>query len=910
MENLLGEIRTGRMGIDRELVDILLSANDCLKTMIRDIDGSPAVDISDHLARLSAKMEGASPDVPEIVHNAGGGLTDLEGAIEEAVSRGQRAYIIDAANLNGNEIVARVKTIGQVAAAITPGGQAQLPDEYLFSESGLRLLITTVLDESLLPVALDIAPEKVVAVEGPDQLHSLAKPLPEATAPWPDPPSEPGPDGDGPEEPAVLPCQTELNDAQAKKSTPLSADETVRVHISLLNDLLDLASEMVLGRNQLLRILDAYRKDIPGINAVLQNIDGITTELQEKIMQTRMQPVAKVFNKFPRILRELSQKMGKEISLQVEGAGVELDKSIIEALGDPITHLVRNAVDHGIESPETREAAGKPRMGKIALKAYHEGGHVNIDITDDGTGIDTETIKRTALARGIIAPSEIPLMGEREFLELLFRPGFSTAERITDVSGRGVGMDVVKTNIERLGGTMEIMTTPGRSTTFRLILPITLAIISSLIVEVEGKKFALPQVNLQGLIRIKPGDYTRKIERIRDSDVLRYRGKLLPIIHLAEVLGSAKGVVDTEKTMRVLVIKSGSKLFGLVVDTIHDGEEILVKPLPRFLRDCQCYSGVTIMGDGRTAMILDPEGLIARAGLRFTDELKEMALKEAQQQEDSLTERQSLLLFKCAGPETLGIDLSMVARVEKIDAGRLERIGDREYIQFRGEAIRIIRPENYLPITGGAKGGQKLYVIIPKLAGCQMGVLIEKIIDTMEAEIKFNADDMTAKGLVGSAILDRRIVLIVNLYELFEMAEPKKLRAPENKGAHLEKTVLLAEDTPFFIKMEKKYLESAGYKVITALNGKEAWKILQENTVDAVVTDIEMPLWDGYELVRKIRADFRLGNLPVIAVTSRADQGSFIKGMEAGFDFYEVKLDRERLLEKLAMAFEKRSAAV
>ena len=915
MENLLGEIRNGKVDIDRELVDILLSANDCLKVMITDVEGSGAVDISAHVARLTEKLEGKAPeddlkkDESIEINQPGAGI------IKDALTRGQRAYIIDLAGAGDQSgIIERVKSIGRVAVAYNQGGLVKLSEKEFAAGEVSRIVITTVLEKSLLPIALEISEEIVEEIFNADRLKEIEVVCPPSDGPADIADRPDMCDAAAPEQTldTALSCtQDEDGDQQAKKNTLLTADETIRVHISLLNDLLDLASEMVLGRNQLLRILDAHRKDIPGISPVLQNIDGITTELQEKIMQTRMQPVAKVFNKFPRIIRELAKKMGKEISLQIEGAEVELDKSIIEALGDPLTHLVRNAVDHGIEKPDVRETGGKSRTGNISLKAYHEGGHVNIDITDDGMGIDTENIKIKALEKGIIVPSEIPLMGEREFLELLFRPGFSTAEKITDVSGRGVGMDVVKTNIEKLGGTMEIMTTPGLRTIFRLTLPLTLAIISSLVVEVEGQKFALPQVNLQGLIRIKPGDYTRKIEKIKGSDVLRHRGRLLPVIHLAEVLGRGKSVINTENIIRVLVIKSGSKLFGLVVDTVHDGEEILVKPLPRFLNDCQCYSGVTIMGDGRTAMILDPEGIISRAGLRFMDEMRDISSKDAQFLDHCLTETQNLLLFKCAGPETMGIDLSMVARVEKIDSSQIEAIGSREYIQFRGEAIRIIRPENYLPVNRSVSSSEKLYVIIPKHIDGQVGILIEKIIDTVEAEIKFNKDDIKAKGLVGSAIIDNKIVLFINIYELFEMAEPKKAGASaEIKETCVRKTVLLAEDTPFFVKMEKKYLESAGYNVLIALNGKEAWKTLQEYGVDAVVSDIEMPLMDGYELVRKIRADRGLANLPVIAVTSRADKGSVVTGMEAGFDFYEIKLDRERLLEKLKMAFEKRGDAV
>ncbi|OPX88726.1 chemotaxis protein CheW [Pelotomaculum sp. PtaB.Bin117] len=923
MENLLGEVRNGKLKVKNEMVDVLLAANDSLKNLIIDVENSDNIDISGHLANISANMSGHAgagrqievinermsvneqPDEEVIIADG------RESAILDAVERGQRVFKIShkidkEVALNYDlpaDFIKKIESIGR-----------------LIGYADNDFLITTVLEKSLAALALDIPEENIIELDVNDGLDELARLMDKGSNS-----SQTEKNACQPDVRPALPEQADFDAATAspaaaglpvsdgapdgtKKQQVVSIEDTIRVNVSLLNDLLNLVSEMVLGRNQLLRILGAYRKEITGLNVLLQNIDSITTELQEKIMQTRMQPVAKVFNKFPRIIRELSKKMGKVIELRMEGIDVELDKSIIEALGDPLTHLVRNAVDHGVETPDVREKAGKSRAGVIILKAYHEGGHVNIDIIDDGAGINVEIVKKKALQNGLISPSEASQMGERDLLALLFRPGFSTAENVTDLSGRGVGMDVVKTNIEKLGGVMEIMTKPGLGATFRLILPLTLAIIPSLIVEVAGQKFALPQVNLQEMVRIKPGDFSRKIEMIRDSWVMRLRGKLLPIVHLADVLGLPR-FFDPNQVIRTLVIKSGSKRFGLIVDLIHDGEEILVKHLPRYLNDCQCYSGVTILGDGKTAMILDPEGISNKAGLRFINENQEKSAVDAYAK--SMNERQNLLLFKCSGSETFSIDLSMVARVEKIQSDQIERIGDKEFIQFRGEALRLIRPEDYLPVTRVEKSNQTLFVIIPKLVRHPMGILIEKIYDTIEATIQFDREDVKAKGLVGSAILNNRIVLIINIYELFETASPEHYQ-PGDGMLETEKkqTVLLVEDTPFFIKMEKKYLEWAGYHVLTAYNGKEAWETLQENHVDVVVSDIEMPVMDGYELVSRVRADSRFARLPVVAVTSKADNRSIKRGMDAGFDYYEIKLDKEKLLKKVKLALEKGNKVV
>jgi chemotaxis protein histidine kinase CheA/methyl-accepting chemotaxis protein len=391
----------------------------------------------------------------------------------------------------------------------------------------------------------------------------------------------------------------EMRDAgnEIKENTK---DESLRVSVGLLNDLMDLAGEMVLGRNQLLRKLEDYVKTNPETKALLQNIDRITTELQEKVMQTRMQPIANVFNRFPRIIRDMSKALGKEIELSIEGADVELDKSIIEAIGDPLTHIIRNAADHGIEKPDVRANLGKPTAGLIQMKAYHEGGQVKVEVVDDGSGIDPNRVREKAINSGLITAREAEEMTEGEVLELIFRPGFSTAQEITDVSGRGVGMDVVKTNIEKLGGVVNVESTPGRGTRFILTLPLTLAIIPSLIVGVGGQRFALPQVNLQEMVRIKRDNPGMRIEHIHSAEVLRLRDRLLPLVRLSDLLGlkdkdGDKSIRDGDIT-RVLVLKAGSRRFGLVVDRVYDSEEILVKPLPRYIKDCRAYSGATIRG--------------------------------------------------------------------------------------------------------------------------------------------------------------------------------------------------------------------------------------------------------------------------------------------------------------------------
>jgi len=721
------------------------------------------------------------------------------------------------------------------------------------------------------------------------------------------------------------------------RPSSIAVEDSVRVGVSLLNSLLNLASEMVLNRNQLLRNLEPYRRNIIGIDPILQSIDHITTQLQETIMQTRMQPVANVFNKFPRIIRDLSKKLNKEIELCIEGADVEMDRTIIESLADPLTHLVRNSADHGLESSAERLSAGKPPVGQIKIKAYHEGGYVNIDIIDDGRGIDIEKVKQKAAEKGLIDRKNINDYSEREILQFLFEPGFSTKTAITDMSGRGVGLDVVKTNIEKLGGSIEIFTSPGNGTTIRLLLPLTLAIIPSLIVEVANQKFALPQANLQEIVRIKPGDVSRRIEYIHNSEVLRLRGRLLPIVHLATALGLKRTYIDPvsgerkeerRKTLydqrrkdnadyicrrtgysnivRIIVLKTGSRCFGIAVDHIHGSEEILVKALPKYVSECKCYSGVTIMGDGKIAMILDPEGIVQKAGMRFTDEMEDKSENDIEQLYESMREQQNLLIFRASGEEYLGIDLSLVSRVEEIKAEDIELVGDKEYIRFRNSSMRVIRPEKFLPISLADNKPGKYYVIVPKLIKNPMGIIAHKIEDTIRTSVSLDQETITGKGLFGSFIYNNKIILILNIYELFELVDPIKYAVKACKAAKGKNRVLLVEDTPFFLKIEYDYLTSAGYNVTTARNGKEAMRILNDEEFDIVISDISMPVMDGIELAKRIRLDKKYGDMPVIALTSLARDDQIKAGLDAGFDFYEVKLDKSSLLEKVELALKKR----
>ena len=473
---------------------------------------------------------------------------------------------------------------------------------------------------------------------------------------------------------------------------------------------------MVLGRNQLSQIVQPLVKDTPGLSPVIQHISRITTEMQGKIMQMRMQPVSNIFGKFHRVVRDLAKKLNKEIGLTTYGEEVELDRSIIEALSDPLTHLIRNSVDHGIELPEDREAAGKPRQGSIELRAYHQAGHVYIDIIDDGEGIDCAYVGEKAVEKGLITKEKMEDMSDRELARLIFKPGFSTATEISDVSGRGVGMDVVLTNIAQIGGSVDIDSRIGIGTTISLVLPLTLAIVSGLVIRTSDQCFVLPEANIDELVRIKPEEVALRINRVQNSQVLRLRDMLLPLIALDQVLHledpeakdgeeSFELSSDRIEPMRVLIIKHGISSFGLLVDEVENIEEIVVKPLPRYLEQQPCFSGASIMGNGDVSLILDVAGIFEKAGLRHLS----LPSGETDQSESrSITkDLQTLLLFNNGSDERFAMPLEQITRIERVKISKIEKIKDRHYLQYQGDKLRLVFLEDYLPVDRPDRSGQE-----------------------------------------------------------------------------------------------------------------------------------------------------------------------------------------------------------
>ncbi len=504
------------------------------------------------------------------------------------------------------------------------------------------------------------------------------------------------------------------------------ADTTIRVDVALLDKLVDLVGELVLTRNRILQFVP--EQNDPALEAASQRLNAVTSELQEGVMKTRMQPIGGIWSKFPRVVRDLSAACGKQIRVEMEGEETELDKSIIEAIKDPLTHLVRNSADHGIESAETRHRLGKSPEGRILLRAYHEAGQVNIVISDDGAGIDPVRIKNKAVECQMVSATQAAKLGDGEALQLIFLPGFSTAEKVTNVSGRGVGMDVVRTNIEKIGGLIELQSQLGIGTTVRMKIPLTLAIVPALIVGLgsdEGEeRFAIPQVSLVELVRISDG--VHGIELVHGAPVFRLRGSLLPVVDLA--VEFASGETQPRRNACIIVLQSGDKQFGLLVDAIHDTEEIVVKPIDQPLKTASVFAGATILGDGKVALVLDIPGLGQRASV--LSESRERIRQEAPAVPAEVVARQSMLVFENGDSERMAIPLARVSRLEEIDRDRVEKCRGRQVIQYRGQ----IMPLFPLSSSAGAHRGP-LNVIVCSRQGNEVGLVVENIIDVVDERI-------------------------------------------------------------------------------------------------------------------------------------------------------------------------------
>ncbi len=677
-----------------------------------------------------------------------------------------------------------------------------------------------------------------------------------------------------------------------------AANQTIRVNVQTIETLMTMVSELVLTRNQLLEISGRHKDN--EFDAPLQRLSNVTGELQEGVMQTRMQPIGNAWGKLPRIVRDLSMELDRPIELEMVGAETELDRQVLELIRDPLTHMVRNSADHGIEAPEERARAGKPKAGKIKVSAFHEGGHIIIDISDDGKGLNTAKLKEKALEKQVVSEAELNEMSDAQIHMLIFHAGFSTAEKVTSVSGRGVGMDVVRTNIELIGGTIDLNSVEGKGTSVKIKIPLTLAIISALIVEVCGERFAIPQLAVTELVRASTTGENR-IEKIKDAEVLRLRDNLLPLVRLSELLkmdseeNADKRTVLARDNIFVVVARVGKQEFGIIVDEVFHTEEIVVKPMSGMLKEVSIFSGNTIMGDGSVILIVDPNGVaqsVRKSGVEETGSEQEEEVEGKNEGEIS-----SLLLFEAGSSDPKAVPLSLVTRLEELDATSVEHSGSRHLVQYRGRLMPLI----YVDEKTARKSEGRLPMLVFSEGERSMGLVVDKILDIIEhgLDLQVEADE---PGFLGSAIVAGQATQILDVGHYLPQAFSDWFERKEQR-AHDRLRILYAEDSQFFRSMIVPVLQGAGFSVVVCEDGMEAFERVNAGEVyDLVVSDIEMPNMDGFTLAKMLKGHKKAKDWPFIALSAFTGPQAESRATDLGMFAYVAKFDRKGLVDALKAA--------
>ncbi|MGR7994617.1 hybrid sensor histidine kinase/response regulator [Xanthobacter sp. ZOL 2024] len=671
--------------------------------------------------------------------------------------------------------------------------------------------------------------------------------------------------------------------------------QSIRVSVGVLEQLMTMVSELVLTRNQLMEI--ARRHENSEYKVPLQRLSNVTGELQDAVMRTRMQPIGNAWQKLPRIVRDLAQDLGKLIDLEQIGAETELDRQVLDQIKDPLTHMVRNSADHGLESPDERRAAGKSERGLIRLSAYHEGGHVIVEISDDGRGLNVARIRTKVIENGLAAEAEVAKMSDAQVFRYIFHAGLSTAEKVTNVSGRGVGMDVVRSNIEAIGGTVEVRSRAGQGSTFIIKIPLTLAIVPALIVRAEGERFALPQSAVVELVRVQPGS-DHAVKWLNDAPVLCLRDKLLPIVSLGSLLGLSTGgaarPTGGSDDALIVVLKVGHQTFGVVVDAVSHTEEIVVKPMSSALRQIPMVSGSTILGDGRVIMIVDPGGLAQSAAARAAEAEEDSRAAHEEVRRAVSEERTSLLLFRAGSRNLKAVPLALVTRLEELEVASIERVKGYPVIQYRGALIPVLYANE--EVRRAESGTQPMLVFSDD--GRTMGLVVDEIVDIVETPFDLQLSPSNMPEVLGATVVSGQATELLDVGFYINVAFGERFVQMLRPAARAR--LLLVDDSSFHRDMLAPVLKGNGYEVTACASAREALERLEdEGGFDAIVSDVELPDMDGFALASAVRSNPRRQNLPIIALSAGRDRDAIERGRAAGFTDYVAKFDRSGLIAAL-----------
>ncbi|MCB9495689.1 MAG: hybrid sensor histidine kinase/response regulator [Fibrobacteria bacterium] len=706
-------------------------------------------------------------------------------------------------------------------------------------------------------------------------------------------------------------------------------DGTIRIGVEVLDQLLELIGEVVLGRNQLL----SHHRDDPRFTVLSRSI----TRLHQHVIRTRMQAVGVLFERYRRTVRDLSLQLGKKVEILIEGGDLELDRTVLEALADPLTHLVRNALDHGLENGEERSQAGKQVIGVISLRAMHESGQVVIEVQDDGRGIDLERVRTKVVERGLVEPAEAACMVERDLFAWLFHPGFSTRDEATDLSGRGVGMDVVKSNLERMGCSVELSSRAGKGTVVTIGIPLTQAmvnssVISGLIIRIGGHTLALPQMAVSEVVRLTGPDRRERIETIHGKEVFKLRDKVLPLVHLEDVLGIPRtfahptGGFPPERRNRfadrrtrrdpgdsdrpsgpdrrvrselLVVLHYRHEWFGVLVDQIVGTEEIVVRRPPELLKGRRVFAGSTILGNGTVSLILDIGGMVEEGGLDFANRSRGRAIHAGRSSQREIEQR--VVVFSCAEDEHFAIPVGLLSEIDRCKTTDIRRIGSREFVQRHGMSVPLLRLDKHIDIRPLPETNESFTVLIPSRLSFPTAIMAGKIEGTLVLGDDINTKEADEKGVMGTFFRDGKLVSLLDIYSLLQGSDPERYKSDIRPEVH-EARILFAEDQLFFRQLVVQYFRSHGIRNVVAVpDGRVALDLLMQDPkrFDILVSDIEMPNMNGFQLVSMVKSDPRMAHLKVMALTSLEGEANKQKGFEAGFDAYEIKLDKDRVLRCL-----------
>lgn len=879
-ENVLGRFRDGDLEVSGESVTIIFESIDVIKSIVGEIEATGAegdMDTSDLIKRLDAIFEGGDSAPAEA---------------EDVAAEATPATEYDIDQYTGEPIIFEPIPAGtSFDEPSTDNAQtdAAKPEYDIDQYTGEPIVFEPV------PAGTSFDANEQVAAEPVAPAAAVEKTAPKADEKPP-----------------------------AKAKGPIETTQTLRVNVDVLEDLMTMVSEMVLTRNQLLQLM-RENQDSEFI-APLQRLNQVVSELQEGVMKTRMQPIGNAWSKLPRIIRDLALELDKKINLDMRGKETELDRQVLDLIKDPLTHMVRNSGDHGIESPAERVAAGKPETGTVILNAFHEGGHIIIEISDDGKGLPMDKIKEKIIKNELATEAELAEMTDQQIQQYIFKAGLSTAEKVTSVSGRGVGMDVVKTNIEKIGGAIELKSIEGKGSTFTIKIPLTLAIVSALIVEAGNERFAIPQLAVRELV-MASSHGENQIEMIKGAPVYRLRDHLLPLVTLSDLLKlnsplhdeeqliSDASAEETQENMQenntpqnqyIVVTQVGTYSFGIVVDRVFDTEEIVVKPVAAILRDIELFSGNTILGDGSVIMILDPNGIAQATGEVDTGK----AETRAEESEFLIASNQktSLLLFNAGDGAPKAVPLSLVARLENLALKDIEHANNQMVTQYRDTLMPL------LPFDTGVtlEGETEKPVLVFSNAMESMGLIVDEIVDIVEEVIDVQVGGSTP-GLLGSAIIGGKATDVVDVGHFLSNANADWYKDHGDEDfetsaggttLNMKRNILLVDDSSFFRNMLTPLLSVAGYNVTTMESPIEALKLCEDGkaTFDAIISDIEMPDMNGFEFAEKVKSNSRWQDTPMVALTSHATEGDIERGKRVGFERYIAKFDRDTLLSTLSDA--------